>query len=132
MQNYVNSGGAFRVFRSKWICKNWTKDIAKNICLKTDCWLKEIVENPPALNLVYTFRDFQPYADDFADDQFKFIGASIYARNQENEFSFPQGSQPVVYISLGTIVNKAKSFYKKCIKAFEHEDVTVIVDWKYD
>lgn len=127
MKNYVNAGGMFGVFRSKWICKKWTKDVSKNVLLKTDCWLKEIVENPPALNLVYTLRDFQPFAEDFADNQFKFIGASIYTRNQKNGFSLPHSNHPIIYISLGTIVNKAKSFYKKCIKAFEYENVTVIM-----
>lgn len=127
MKEYINAGGTFSIFRSKWICKKWTKEVSKGIKLKTDCWLKEIVQNPPGLNLVYTLREFQPYAQEFPEEQFKFIGASIYKRKENTSITLPIINSPLVYISLGTIVNKAKSFYKKCIKAFEHENVTVIM-----
>lgn len=127
MKEYINAGGTFGLFRSKWICKKWTKEVSKNIELKTDCWLKEIVQNPPELNLVYTLRDFQPFSEDFSEEQFKFIGASIYQRNQNGLFMLPHTERPIIYISLGTIVNRAKAFYKKCIKAFEHENVTIVM-----
>lgn len=127
MKEYVNAGGMFSVFRSKWICKNWTKGVAKGIELKTDCWLKEIIQNPTDFNLIYTIKEFQPFAEDFSDEHFKFIGPSIYQRNQSNSFMLPQSERPLIYISLGTIVNKAKSFYKKCIKAFQHENVIVVM-----
>lgn len=127
MKEYINAGGTFSIFRSKWICKKWTKEVSKGIKLKTDCWLKEIIQNPPDLNLVYTLREFQPFAQEFSEEQFKFIGASIYERNELSSITLPPSNSPLIYISLGTIVNKAKSFYKKCIKAFEHENVTVIM-----
>lgn len=127
MKEYIHAGGMFSIFRSKWICKKWTKDVSKGVKLKTNCWLDEIIYNPPYLNLVYTIKELQPFAEDFPDEHFKFIGASIYQRSQLNTFKLPQTNDPLIYISLGTIVNNAKSFYQKCIKAFEHEDVTVIM-----
>lgn len=127
MKGYINAGGVFSIFRSKWICKRWTKEVSKDIKLKTDCWLEEIIQNPPDLNLVYTLREFQPFAEDFPEDQFKFIGSSIYKRNKSSSFMLQCTKHPIIYISLGTVVNKAKVFYKKCIKAFEHENVTVIM-----
>lgn len=39
----------------------------------------------------------------------------------------PPKKCPLIYISLGTIVNNIKSFYRKCIRAFEHENVQVIM-----
>lgn len=127
IQEYINAGGALHIFRSKWICRNWTRKVAKKFSLKTDCWLTEITQNPPEINLVYTIREFQPFAETFAENQFHFIGASIYHRVQNSDFVLPCADRPIVYISLGTVVNKSKLFYRKCIKAFEHENVTVIM-----
>lgn len=127
MQEFLNAGGTFGIFRSKWICRQWTREVAKGIELKTDCWLKEILHNPPELNLVYTVRHFQPFADDFAEENYKFLGASIYQRAWNEPFTMPPKEHPLIYISLGTIVNNAKSFYRKCIRAFEREDVHVIM-----
>ena len=39
----------------------------------------------------------------------------------------PTKQCPLIYISLGTILNNAISFYKKCIRAFECENVQVIM-----
>lgn len=127
LMNEFISGGGFEIFRFKWACKAFTKEVSQSFELKTDCWLKEILENPPLLNLVYTVREFQPYADEFLDKNYKFLGASIYERNENIEFSLTESDKPLIYISLGTIANKAVSFYKKCIDAFKHENVTVIM-----
>ena len=45
----------------------------------------------------------------------------------EKPFAMPPKKYPLIYISLETIVNNATSFYKKCIRAFEHENVQVIM-----
>lgn len=127
MKEFINAGGMFSIFRSKWICRKWTKEVTRGIELKTDCWLKEILYNPPELNLVYTIRHFQPFAEDFSEDNYKFLGASIYQRALDKPFTMPPKKCPLIYISLGTIMNNAKSFYKKCIRAFKHENVQVIM-----
>ncbi len=127
MNEYINAGGALGIFRFEWIGRQWTKEVANGITLKTDCWLKEIVQNPPNLNLVYTLREFQPYAEDFPEENFKFLGASIYDRNEKKAFDIPKNNNPLIYISLGTVVKGAKTFFKKCFKAFENENVTVIM-----
>lgn len=126
MQEYIDAGGALGIFRYKWIGRNWTKSVAKGITLKTDCWLDEIVQNPPDLNLVYTLDEYQPYRDEFPIEKYKFLGASIYDRKQE-EFEINKNGKPIIYISLGTVVKGAKSFFKKCIQAFENEAVTVVL-----
>lgn len=126
MQEYIDSGGALGIFRYKWIGKFWTKKVAKDIPLKTDCWLDEIIYNPPALNLVYTLKEYQPYAEDFSKEKFKFLGASIYERDVQ-EFVLDKSDTSVIYISLGTIVKGTLSFFKKCIEAFQNENVTVIM-----
>lgn len=127
MKEFINAGGALAIFRSQWVCRKFTKNVSKGIPLMTDSWLKEIIQNPPNLNFVYTIREFQPYEEEFPDEHFKFIGASIYKRDIQSEFQMPVTNKKIIYISLGTIVNNAKSFYKKCMKAFEKEDVMVIM-----
>ena len=120
--------GPMASFRHKWLSSAFTRDIAKDIPLKTDNWLDEIIENPPELNLVYTLRQFQPYAEAFPPDRFLFLGPSVYPR-QEAPFSFEK-KRPVIYISLGTVLKGSRSFYQACFDAFGSEDVDVILSTK--
>lgn len=133
MNEFITTKGPLSIFKHKWIAKAFTKDIAKNIPLKTDNWLDEIIYNPPQLNLVYTLRQYQPYAEEFNEDQFKFLGPSIYKRKSE-DFDFVKGENPVVYISLGTVVKGAVAFFQKCVEAFRDElvDVIISVGKKFD
>lgn len=126
MDEFISAKGPLSVFRSRWISRAFTRDIAKNIPLKTDNWLDEIVFNPPPLNLVYTLREYQPYESEFSDEEYKFLGPSVYDRKAES-FDFAKGENPVVYISLGTIVRGAGSFFRTCMEAFRDETIDVII-----
>ena len=133
MEEFITSKGPLSIFKHKWIAKAFTKDIAKNIPMKTDNWLDEIVQNPPELNLVYTLREYQPYEEEFPDEQYKFLGPSIYGRKTDG-FDFVKGERPVVYISLGTVIKGAVSFFQNCVDAFrgENMDVIISVGQKFD
>ena len=134
MDAYISAKGPLSIFKYKWIRRAFTKDIVKAITkntiddnpLKTDNWLDEIIYNPPKLNLVYTLREYQPYEEQFSDAQYKFLGPSIYKRTLQ-AFDFVKGDKPVVYISLGTVLNGTVSFFQNCVDAFEREDVDVII-----
>ena len=126
MKEYINAGGPLGIFKYRWIGRSWTKSVAKGIPLKTDCWLDEIVQNPPDLNLVYTLDEYQPYREEFEDEKYKFLGASIYDRGHE-KFEIDKKGMPVIYISLGTVIKGATGFFTRCIQAFEKEDVTVML-----
>lgn len=126
MKEFITSKGPLSIFKYKWIAKAFTKDIAKGIPMKTDNWLDEIIYNPPELNLVYTLREYQPYEKEFPEEQYKFLGPSIYERKEE-KFDFVKGKNPVVYISLGTVLKGAVSFFQNCIDAFCDEPVDVII-----
>ena len=82
------------------------------------------MENPPDCNLVYTLRSFQPFAEDFPEEQFHFIGPSVYDRKEED---FPILPKPVICISLGTILKGAEKFFHACVDAFQNENVTVVM-----
>lgn len=133
MGEFITAKGPLSIFQHKWIAKAFTKDIAKDIPLKTDNWLDEIVCNPPELNLVYTLREYQPYAEEFPEEQYKFLGPSVYEREAE-EFEFIKGNRPLIYISLGTVLKGAVSFFQNCIEAFrgENADVIISVGKKFD
>ena len=126
MEEFITTKGPLSIFKHKWIARAFTKDIAKNIPLKTDNWLDEIIYNPPKLNLVYTLREFQPYEEDFPNEQYKFLGPSIYKRKNE-KFDYKKGEKPVIYVSFGTVLKGAVSFFQNCIEAFRDEDVDVII-----
>ena len=126
MTEFITAKGPLSIFRHKWIARAFTKDIAKDIPLQTDNWLDEIVHNPPALNLVYTLRQFQPYAEDFPEEQYKFIGPSTYERKSSG-IDYTKKERPIVYISLGTVLKGAASFFQSCIDAFRGDDTDVII-----
>ena len=125
MDEYIYSKGPLHIFQNKWICKAFTKDITKGIALKTDNWLDEIIYNPPGLNLVYTLRAYQPYQEDFSDALYKFLGPSIYDRDEV--LNYQKTNRPLIYISLGTVVSQGKHFFQDCIEAFRNEDVDVVM-----
>lgn len=126
MKEFITSKGPLSIFKHKWIARAFTQDIAKGISMKTDNWLDEIIYNPPELNLVYTLREYQPYESEFPEEQYKFLGPSIYERKAES-FDFVKGINPVVYISLGTVIKGAVSFFQNCLEAFRDENIDVII-----
>ena len=75
---------------------------------------------------MYTLREYQPYEEDFSGAQYKFLGPSIYER-KEAEFDLVKKENPIIYISLGTVVKGAVSFFQNCIDAFREEPVEVII-----
>ncbi|WP_067621021.1 macrolide family glycosyltransferase [Alicyclobacillus acidiphilus] len=86
----------------------------------------EVFFNPAPLTIVYTSRDFQPDGERF-DDSYKFVGPSIATRSQ-GEFDFSHvDTSNLIYISLGTVFNRAIEFYKLCIDAFANTKYTVIL-----
>ena len=80
------------------------------------------------LNVVYTSREFQPCADTF-DGRFQFVGASLAAApDPEPALPWPEAStDPLVYISLGTLFNADAAFFRACVDAFRNESVRVIM-----
>ena len=86
----------------------------------------EIACNSPSLNIVYTPRSFQIYAKEFPSSRYAFVGASIDGRCSES-FSPPGGSGPLIYISLGTELNKSERFFRRCVEAFRSCGVRVVM-----
>ncbi len=75
--------------------------------------------------IVYTSKEFQPMAETFSN-KYAFVGPSFRVPQVEpNEPN--KKKQPLIYISLGTVLNQNRYFYQNCIKALEDVDCRVIM-----
>jgi len=89
--------------------------------------LKDCFTNREALNVVYTSRLFQPMGDAFGE-RYRFVGPSVAPR--EEVFDLPlddDDPRPLVYVSLGTIVNRAAAFYRACFEGLGGDSVRVVM-----
>lgn len=72
--------------------------------------------------IVYTSRRFQPYAESFSD-HYAFIGPSVFSKSAPEK----EKTRPLVYISMGTVINDRPDFYGKCIEALKDQNIEVII-----
>ncbi|MFJ9282614.1 macrolide family glycosyltransferase [Kitasatospora aureofaciens] len=68
------------------------------------------------LNLVFVPREFQPAADSF-DERFHFVGPSLESRERSESWSPRDPDAPLLYVSLGTVVDGHADFYRACVAA---------------
>lgn len=73
-------------------------------------------------SVVYTSRRFQPYAASYSD-HYTFVGPSVYTDKVPNK----KNARPLLYISMGTVLNERPDFYKNCIAALKDSDIDVII-----
>ena len=72
--------------------------------------------------IVYTSKYFQPYSETFSNN-YAFVGPILREVTEPIEKS----TITTIYISLGTVNNENKDFYKKCFDAFKDENMNVIM-----
>ena len=83
----------------------------------------DIVQNKPDDNtIVYTSRTFQPCAETFDEANYRFVGPSV----REVEPRAKDG-RPLVFASLGTVINDRPGFYRTLIEALHDEDVDLLI-----
>ena len=88
------------------------------------------VKNPLSLvqsdnrtdSVVYTSRRFQPYAGSFSG-HYAFVGPSVFSNVIPNK----KKARPLVYISMGTVINDRPDFYGKCFEALKDLDADVLI-----
>lgn len=73
-------------------------------------------------SVVYTSRRFQPYAESFSD-HYAFVGPSVFSQVLPDK----EKERPLVYISMGTVINDRPDFYRKCIDALKELHADVII-----
>ena len=85
--------------------------------------LFSLIQNDNATDtIVYTSEKFQPYRESFSD-HYLFAGPSVFSDKQPEKNT----GKPLIYISMGTVINDRPDFYSKCIEALKDEDVEVII-----
>lgn len=72
--------------------------------------------------IVYATKKYQPCSNTFSE-HYAFVGPSLLTEYKPDK----EHDRPLVYISLGTVVNNKPDFYKKCIQALKNEDVDIII-----
>ena len=72
-------------------------------------------------SVVYTSKRFQPYAESFSS-HYLFAGPSIRPEQKPRK-----AGKPLVYVSLGTVINDRPDFYQKCIRALGGENVDLVI-----
>lgn len=79
------------------------------------------------ITISYTSKMLQP-AGDKMPSSIKFVGPAIEPRLDNSDFPFDQLSgQPLIYISLGTVINQNVAFYRQCIEAFGGKPYQVVL-----
>ncbi|MFR3729229.1 macrolide family glycosyltransferase [Lacrimispora sp.] len=128
--NYFGQTGGWYmtcIFRYPLLCSLLSKSLQKKFHLRYNSIAKEMEYNAPPLNFTYTIKEFQIFPEEFDPAHYKYIGAAISDRPIDPSFQFPKLRSPLIYISLGTLLNNSTSFFKKCIQAFKGKPVTVIL-----
>ena len=84
--------------------------------------IMELIQNDDKTDtIVYTSRDFQPLSETFGN-KYAFVGPSIPAVSVESM----QKEQPLIYISLGTVLNNQK-FFQNCVEALKNSPYKIIM-----
>ena len=73
-------------------------------------------------SVVYTTRRFQPCVESFSN-HYAFVGPSLFSDKKPDK----KKDRPLVYISLGTVINERPDFYKNCMKALGDMNIDVII-----
>ncbi len=73
-------------------------------------------------SVVYTSKRFQPYAESFSG-HYAFVGPSVFSGVMPEKGK----GRPLVYISMGTVINDRPDFYNKCMDALKDMDADAII-----
>lgn len=128
LHDFGKTGGWYMtfIFRYPLLCKIVSQILKKKFNLRYGNIAKEMTDNAPKLNFTYTVKEFQIYLGDFDSSRYKYVGASIGSR-EEKEFDFSKIENPIIYISLGTLLNTSVKFFRKCLDAFRNQPVSVVM-----
>lgn len=86
-----------------------------------------VLSSSAELNLVFSSRYFQPYADTF-DDAYHYIGPDIETERREEPFEIAkQPGQKLLYIAVGTVYQASQRFFQDCFQAFNDPRYRVVL-----
>jgi MGT family glycosyltransferase len=92
-----------------------SKELGKQYNMKS-LSMMNILNAPGDLIISYSSPAYVPFADTLPENV-KFVGWTML-ENKVDEPFIHDSDRPLVYISLGTVINENKSFFELCIRAF--------------
>lgn len=75
-------------------------------------------------SIVYASRRFQPYAESYSD-HYLFVGPSVFSKAEPQK----DPERPLIYVSMGTVINERPDFYKSCIAAVKDLNADLIISY---
>jgi MGT family glycosyltransferase len=79
------------------------------------------------LSISYTSDYFQPYASTVSESV-RFVGRIMDEKSAGDSFSFERvQDRPLIYVSLGSLINENEAFFRECIAAFRGSDYFVLM-----
>lgn len=130
LREFGLTGGLYvtALFKYRLLYKIVSALVSKSFNLKEKDIVRELTENCPDKNFIYTIREFQIENENFPEMQYHFIGPSLSSRKETSgNINFEKTRHPVIYISMGTMINHSIKFYNKCFEAFGNKNLTVII-----
>ena len=83
----------------------------------------DIVQNKNDTDtIVYTSARFQPCPESFDKAHYRFVGPSVRAVEPKEKTG-----RPLVYVSLGTVINDHPDFYRHCIEAARGQQIKLLI-----
>ncbi|KKI92036.1 UDP-glucosyltransferase [Bacillus sp. SA1-12] len=87
----------------------------------------QFMSNTAELTIVFTSRYFQPHSENF-DDSNIFIGPTFPQRASTDSFPIETlENEQVLYISMGTVLDRTEEFFNTCIDAFSDFKGKVVI-----
>lgn len=103
-----------------------TRALAKEFDLKRPSEIN-VLSSTAGLNIVFSTRYFQPYAESF-DGSYVYIGPVINTQRAHDPFPITrEPGQKLIYIAVGTLYQADLHFFRACMDAFSEEDVAVVM-----
>ncbi|MCX4745814.1 hypothetical protein OG455_09805 [Kitasatospora sp. NBC_01287] len=78
-------------------------------------------------------REFQVAGETFPDDRFAFVGPCLGDqgrqddRGRQDDWQSPTGSDPLLFVSLGTAFGAGAEFFRTCVRAFADQPWRVVL-----
>lgn len=89
--------------------------------------LDEFKSTVPVANIVYTTKSFQIEDGALQDENYYYVGPSIYKETSKVHILFPGNEKALIYIYLDGTDKEYLSFYKRCMDALSDMPVQVIM-----
>jgi MGT family glycosyltransferase len=87
-----------------------------------------LLNHPGDLSICYTSPLLLPDGGTY-DDSYVFVGPPVATRQETADFpwSWLEEERPLVYVSLGTVFNENRAFFRACVAAFASKEVQVVL-----